>query len=530
MNGNASSLPAQAKEEMSLADIFIEILHGRALCLAIDPPFQPLGKFDTFDFSTGTRDELYEWSSHLSLAQVPAHTLISVLNRLFFIGTEFPHLTCSGIHSLHFLRSSCKKICDVVHSWIEREEVQAFFQTIKDDILIRGPMQLSRKSAVSLRVPRENTLVYDTAANCVECLKFLVETRLIGIEYYDETGRNYLHAAIDNDNNDCLHYLLNNLSAAEVDRTTDINLSRMSGHPLVQLADKRNQRGFEIVLQQLLGHYNQADLFNEAEFKLKLCAFVTLELAEQLFVMDLNIGNAKSELGITSWHAAAQGNPHGEDFMVWLLSRSGTEPTIRDHKGNNALMHAAKGNRVTSIQWLCSYVDPMKPWIDVTTQGGQGEPAYALRLAAESMEENSPDIFRGIMTRMPQDYFANMHNSISIFKLICDTLVATRHTLAIQHPKPTAAHRREWENAWRVSAAKCQKLSSHLEKKIFERGEWQGTHAMRAICDYARDLDLPMLVHGMVPLPPEGKFWFRIFKNRERGGGGRWPWSISGAT
>ncbi|KAJ5129108.1 hypothetical protein N7526_007274 [Penicillium atrosanguineum] len=524
MNGTTSLLRAQV-EEVSLSDIFLELLHGRALCLAVDPPFQPPSAFGTFDFSTGTRDELYEWSSHLSLAQIPANLLISVLDRLFFIGTEFPHLTCSGIHSLHFLRSSCRAICVIVHLWLERGEVQSFLREIKDNILIRGPMQLSRKNADSFRVPRENTLPYDTAANCVDCLKFLVEHRLVGIEYYDETGRNYLHAAIDNDNNDCLQYLLNNMTPSEVDRTTDINLSRLCGHPLVQLAEKRNQRGFEIVLLQLLGHYNPADLFTDDEFKLKLCAFISPEFAEQLFVMDLNVGNAKDELGTTSWHAAAQGNPRGEDFMIWLLSRAGNEPTIRDHKGNNALMHAAKGNRVTSIQWLCSYVDPMEPWVDVTIQRSQGGPAYALRLAAESMEENSPDIFRGIMTRMPRDYFENMDNSISIFKLICDTLAATRRKLAMRHPQPTAAHRKEWENAWRVSAAKCQKLSSHLEKRIFRRGpgEWHGTHAMRLICEYARDLDLLMLVQGIVPLPPEGKFWFHIFKNRERGGDGRWP-------
>lgn len=524
MDGTTSLLPAQV-EEVSLSDIFLELLHGRALCLAVEPPFQPPSAFGTFDFSTGTPDELYEWSSHLPFTQIPANILISVLDRLFFIGTEYPHLTCSGIHSLHILRSSCKEICDIVHLWLERDEVQRFLRRIKNDFLIRGPIQQSRKNADSFGVPRESTLPYETAANCVDCLKFLVEHRLVDIAYYDETGRNYLHAAIDNNNNDCLQYLLDNMTPAEVDQTTDVDLSRLCGHPLVQLAEKRNQRGFEISLHRLLGHYNPADLFTDNEFKLKLCAFISPEFAEQLFVMDLNVGNAKDELGRTSWHAAARGNPYGEDFMIWLLSRAGTEPSIRDHQGNNALMHAAQGNRVTSIQWLCSYVDPMEPWIDVTTQGSQGEPAYALRLAAESMEENSPDIFCGIMTRMPRDYFENIHNSVSILKLICDTLAATRQQMATRHPKPTATHRKEWENAWRVSAAKCQKLSSHLEKRIFQRdfSDWHGTRGLRAICDYARDLDLPMLVHGIVPLPPEGRFWFRIFKNRERGGEGRWP-------
>ncbi|KAJ5682084.1 uncharacterized protein N7477_002024 [Penicillium maclennaniae] len=526
MDGSKSLLGASV-EELSLYDIFFEILHVRVLFLAVDPPLHPPSAFCGFNFSTGTPDELYEWSSHLPLAQIPAHILIPVLDRLFFIGTEVPHLTSSGIHSLHILRSSCREICDIVYLWLERDEVQILLRKIRDDILIRGPIQLSRKNADSISIPRENTLPYNAAAKCVDCFKFLVEHRLVGIEYYDETGRNYLHAAIDNDNNDCLQYLLNIMTPADVDRTTDMTLSRLCGHPLVQLAEKRNQSGFEMILHQLLGHYNPLDLFDEDEFKLKLCAFISPELAEQLFIMDLNIGNAKDELGRTSWHAAAQGNPHGEDFMIWLLSRAGTEPTVKDHKGNNALMHAARENRITSIQWLCSYVDPMEPCIDVTAQGSQGEPAYALRLASASREDNSPDIFCGIMTRMPRDYFAKMDNSIGIIKFICDTLAATRHKLATRHLNPIAADRKEWENAWRVSAAKCQRLRSHLEKRVFQYGpsEWHDTHAMKAICGYARDLDLPMLVHSIVPLPPAGKVWYRIFRKRERRGERRWPWT-----
>jgi len=254
MNGSTSSLPARAEDRLPLPEIFPDLLHMRVLCLTLDAPSQPVRSFDSLDFSTATRDELYVWSEHISLDQVPADILISVLDRLFFVGTEFPHLTCSGIHALHVFRSSCKKLCDIVHTWIERDEVQSFFQDIQNDILIRGPMQLSRSNVDSLRVARENTLAYDTAANCVECLKFLIENELVGIQFYDETGRNYLHAAINNDNNDCLQYILTNLAPAEIDRTTDINLSRLCGHPLVQLAEKRNERGFELVLEQLLGH------------------------------------------------------------------------------------------------------------------------------------------------------------------------------------------------------------------------------------------------------------------------------------
>ncbi|KAJ5191882.1 uncharacterized protein N7498_010867 [Penicillium cinerascens] len=524
MDGNTSSLPARAEKRLPFSYILLDLLHGRALCLTVDAPSQPIYSFDSLDYSIATHEELYVWSEHISLAQVPADILTAVLDRLFFIGTEFPHLTCGSIHALHTLRSSCKEICDVGHAWIGREEIQNFFGTIQKDILIRGPMQLSQSNVYSVRVPRGNTLAYDAAANCVDCLKFLTENHLVGIQFYDETGRNYLHAAIDNDNNDCLQYILNNLAPGDIDRTTAINLSRLCGHPLVQLAEKRNQRGFELVLQQLLGHYNPADLFTDNYFKLKLCAFVSPEFAEQLFVMDLNIGNARDEHGTTSWHAAARGNPHGEDFMIWLSSRSGTEPTIKDNKGHNALMHAAMGNRSTSIQWLCSHVDPMENWVNPATQDVGSGPAYALRLAAESMEENSPDIFRGIMLRIPRNHFENLHNAISIFKLICDTLFTTRQNMAIQHAHPTLEHRMEWENSWRVAAAKCQNLGSFLQKR---RGGWQGTTAMRAICDYARGRDLPMLVHGIAPLPPEGKFWFRIFKDREAGGGGRWPWSTS---
>jgi len=272
---------------------------------------------------------------------------------------------------------------------------------------------------------------------------------------------------------------------------------------------------------------NLADLFSDNHFKLKLCAFVSPEFAERLFVMRLNIGNAKDEHGTTSWHAAAQGNPHGEDFMIWLLSRSDTQPTVKDSKGHNALMHAAMGNRVTSIQWLCSHVNPMEDWVDPETQDtGGGGPAYALRLAAQSMEENSPHIFYGIMLRLPRDYFENLRHMVLIFKSICDTLVATRQDLALEDPRPTLEHRREWKNAWRVAVAKCEKLSGFLQTKVFRDVGWQGTTAMRAICRYARDKDLPMLIHGIVPLPPEAKSWFRIFKDREAGGG-RWPWSTS---
>jgi hypothetical protein len=165
----------------------------------------------------------------------------------------------------------------------------------------------------------------------------------------------------------------------------------------------------------------------------------------------------------------------------------------------------------------------MEEWIDPVTQETGRGPAYALRLAAESMEENSPDIFRGIMLRIPRDHFENLHNSITIFRLICDSLVAKRQNLAIR-PRPTLADRRKWDIAWRVGAAKCQKLSSFLYKRIFPLRGWHATPAMWSICDYARDRDLSMLVHSIIPPPKEGKLWFRIFKNREAGRRGRWTW------
>lgn len=495
--------------------LLLDILVSRALCLTIFAPDEPEWDFDSLDYNNTNQHAIHDWVDHLSLASIPTEIFHQVLGRLFFIGTENPHLTCASIHALHVMRSSCNPLCDKVHSWVERGEVQDFFQTVRDDIVVRGPVQFASSNLKNRKIHTQNLMAYECAAHCLECLKFLVDLDLVKPHLYDETRRNFLHAAINFDCDEVLDYLLKTLTPSQIDATTDLNLSYLDGHPLMQLAIARNQHGFEQVFGRLLGHFDAANLFNYRNLKLYLCAFVSPEFAERLYAMGFNIGNAISRT--TSWHAAVQGNAHGSSFLEWLHGRSGSGPDILDSTGNNLLMHAAQGNRATSIQWLCSHIDLMASWVNPEDPNDHTQPAFALTLAACSMMEKSPQIFHGIMMRMPRSYFEDRANSLKMFQIICDALVEYRQSLSV--PRPGTMHQLQWQQAWRGAVTKCHLLSDYLLKRVLPQGTWHPSAEMRGLCTYVRERDLPMLVHGIVPVPPQAKPWIRWFKKREAGSG-----------
>lgn len=493
----------------------VDILVSRALCLAISAPETPERAFDSLDYTTANRHAIYEWADHLNLASIPTTVFHQVLDRLFFIDTEYPHLTCAAIHSLHVMRSTCKPLCDDIHSWIERKPVQDFFQKIRDDIVVRGRIQFARSNLKRHQIHTQNTMAYDCASNCLECLKFLVELELVKPHLYDETRRGLLHAAITHGCDEVLDYLLKALTPSQVDATTDLNLGYLEGHPLMELAIARNERGFERVLDQLLGHFDAATFFTNKKLKLYLCAFASPEFAERLYAMGFNIGNVTG--ATTSWHAAVQGNEHGSLFLEWLQSRSGSGPDILDATGHNLLMQAASGNCAASIQWLCSYIDPAARWVNPDDASDHTQPAFALTLAACSMAEKSVQIFHGIMLRLPRPFFEDRSNAVKVFKTICDALVEHRRALTV--PRPGTLHQLQWQQAWRGAVAKCHFLSDYLLKRALPRGSWHPSPEMRALCAYVRERDLPILVHGIVPVPPQAKSWIRWFKKRESGAG-----------
>lgn len=203
-----------------------------------------------------------------------------------------------------------------------------------------------------------------------------------------------------------------------------------------------------------------------AEFvlKLKLCTFASPEFAERLYAMGLNIGNITSKTSdTTSWHVAAHENQHGSWFTEWLRGRSGINPTIRDAHGNNALMHAAMGNRATSIQWLCSQVDPMERRAD-PEQSCPEKTGYALKLAARSMNENGPEICRGIMLHMPEAYLEDLDAASGVFREICDELVAYRRALSAHNAG--LEYQLQWKKALQVAKAKCSRLCEFLQRTL----------------------------------------------------------------
>lgn len=494
--------------------LLLDILVSRALCLTISPPEEPEWDFDRVDYDNTNQHAIHDWVDHLSLASVPTDIFHQVLDRIFFIGTEHPHLTCASIHALHVMRASCKTLCHSVRSWIKHKDVQDFLQTVRDDIVIRGPVQFARSNLKHHKIHTQNPMAYECAAHCLECLKFLVDLDLVKPHLY-ETRRNFLHAAINFECDEVLDYLLKTLTPSQIDATTDLNLSYLDGHPLMQLAAARNQYGFERVLGRLLGHFDAANLLTYKKLKLHLCAFVSPEFAERLYAMGFNIGNVIGKT--TSWHAAVQGNTHGPSFLGWLQRRAGSGPDVLDSAGNNLLMHAAHGNRATSIPWLCNHLDPMASWVNPGDPADHTPPAFALTIAACSMAENSPHIFHRIMMHMPRSYFEDRTNSVNTFKIICDGLAEHRKTLSV--PRPGAMHQQQWQQAWRGAVTKCHILSDYLLKRIFPRGTWHPSPEMRTVCTYVRERDLPMLVHGIVPVPPPAKSWIRWFRKRETGAG-----------
>lgn len=506
---------AQTTEPSPGSQLLLDILVSRALCLAITAPETPEFDFDSLDYTHTNQHAIYDWADHLDLASIPTEIFHQVLDRLFFMGTEYPHLTCASIHALHVMRSSCKPICDKIHSWIKRNEVQDFLQMVRDDIVVRGHIQFARSNLKKHQIHTQNTMAYDCASNCLECLKFLIDLGLAKPHLYDETRRSFLHAAINHECDEVLDHLLKTLTPPQIDATTDMSLGYLDGHPLMQLAIARNQRGFEKVLERLLGHFDAATFFSNKKLKLYLCTFVSPEFAERLYAMGYNIGNVTGRS--TSWHAAVQGNAHGSSFLEWLQNRSGSGPDILDAAGHNLLMHAATGDRATSIQWLCSYIDPMSRWVNPDDPSDHTQPAFALTLAACSVTEESIQIFRGIMLRLPRSFFEDRSNSVKVFETICDALVEHRKTLSV--PRPGTMRQLQWQQAWRGAVNKCYFLSDYLLKTVLPRGTWHPSPEMRALCVYVRERDLPMLVHGIVPVPPQAKSWIRWFKKRESGAG-----------
>lgn len=494
--------------------LLVDILVSRALCLAIAQTENPEFDFGSLDYTTANQHTIYDWADHLHLASVPADILHQVLDRLFFIGTEYPHLTSASIHALHVMRSSCKTLCDKIHTWLEQEHAQTFLQTIRDGLIIHENVQLSRSTSKRPQIHRQNTMAYDCAANCLECFKFLIDLDLVKLHLYDETQRNFLHAAINHGCDDVLNYLLKTLTPQQINTTTNLKLTYIAGHPLMQLAIARNQHGFERVLHRLLGHFDAATIFNNKKLKLRLCAFICPNFAERLYKMGFNIGNVTGKT--TSWHAAVQENEHGSSFLNWLQSRSGISPYTLNAHGHNLLMHAAIGNLPTSIPWVCNYLDPMAPRINPDDPDDRTQASFALTLAACSMKPKSKQIFHEIMIRLPRTYIANKCNAVKIFETICEALYEYRKMLSVA--KPTTTHQTQWQQAWRAAVGKCHVLSDHL-KRVLPRGTWHPSPEMRALCIYVRERDLPMLVHGIVPVPPEVKSWIRWFRKRESGSG-----------
>lgn len=495
--------------------LLLNILVSRALCLTISPPEEPEWDFDRVDYDNTNQHAIYNWLDHLSLASIPLDIFHQVLDRMFFIGTEYPHLTCASIHALHVMKASCKPLCNGIQSWIKHKDVQVFLQTVRDDIVIRGPVQFARSNLKQHKIYTQNPMAYECAAHCLECLKFLMDLDLAKPHLYDETRRNFLHAAINFERDEVLDYLLKTLTPPQIDATTDLNLSYLDGHPLMQLATQRNQHGFERVFGRLLGHFDAANLLNYRKLKLHLCAFVSPKFAEHLYTMGFNIGNVTGKT--SSWHAAVQGNEHGPSFLEWLQRRSGTGIDIRDSAGNNLLMHAAHGDRATSIEWLCRHIDPLARWVNPGDPTDTTPPAFALTIAACSMAEKSRHIFHGIMMHIPRSYFENRTNAVNTFKIICDALMEHRKTLSV--PRPGAMHQAQWQQAWRGAVTKCHILSDYFLKQIFPRGTWHPSPEMRFLCTYVRERDLPMLVHGIVPMPPQAKSWMQWFRRRETGAG-----------
>ncbi|KAJ5545511.1 hypothetical protein N7535_006103 [Penicillium sp. DV-2018c] len=440
---------------------------------------------------TKTAAQQIQWATKLPLAQLPQNILEIIYGRFVGFPSAVRYIDPSKIHALHGLLQGV--LGSSVETWLKRpqtvDKMRARIRSYRDyDEAMAHLSQHTASAEPETDSDPKTDPAYDAAKECAECLEFLINWDIVKCNGYDQSGRNWIEAALDGLNMRLLTYLVNKVDPKHLLARRDLREPH-EDHILLALAGIGAFPQFETALTRLsdagLASLQELrEIFHNAAMH-ELCAIAPVSIASALHKHGINIANVKHqyhELGgqlESSWHIAAAFNPAGSDFMEFLLEYSVLSPDIRNSENMNPLMYAACFDEPASIAWLCTHIDPTLPRLP------DGPRGYALICAARSSHMCSGVIFAIILSHLPSELFTLEYGKI-IGCEIAEGLVSHKRRLKDgRSVEPT-------QGVMEVLAVR--KMQAFVRRLP---ADWAGSDWYLALEAFVRDHDVPILKHSM---------------------------------
>ncbi|KAJ5476261.1 hypothetical protein N7475_001990 [Penicillium sp. IBT 31633x] len=312
-------------------------------------------------------------------------------------------------------------------------------------------------------------------------------------------------------------------------------------HPLHWLVKQRNARVLQaLVVKYYEGRVNFPPWFHGHQYRLRMCTFATtltaeilfrvgIDIASSLFVVQelplpapgthvLNMTSIQNlwedyndpqeprpnpsleqpvvlEMYITSsWHEATK-HPKGRRIMQWLAMRSQLDMYVTNHRDHSLLHHAALGNEVSCLSWLCQNMDVLHTFREEHPRGGPDRVFNTIVLAAFSRAWNSVKVFDIIVSHSPEDYSHDFELAKSVFQAIMYGMDRWMQEdpqvyMGIEaQPIPRTGVRLPTPR--QLACQKCQAFVARLPP------EWDGSREQRELIEEAKSYGFDFLQHSM---------------------------------
>ncbi|KAJ5475791.1 hypothetical protein N7475_001520 [Penicillium sp. IBT 31633x] len=367
-----------------------------------------------------TPTQQIQWATKLPLVQLPQKTLETIYDRFVGFSVGVRYMDERKIHALHTLLIPHAILKSSVEKWLKNPEtinsMRALIRSYKDhDETMRHIIECKTFPRETDNHPCKTNPTYDAAVLCSDCLKFLVDWKIVTLIGYDSSGRNWIEAGLNGPNIDLLTYMVSNVDPRHLIQPRDVR-ELDENHILTSLVGVGAFSQFVIALKRLkeagLASIEELrTIFHDAVMH-EFCAVAPVQVAEALYQHGINIGNVEHqyhELGgqlESSWHIAAAFNPAGAEFMTFLEKFSMLGPENRNSENMNPLMYAACFDEPGAIEWLCKKSDPTLPRL------ADGPEGYALICAARSSYMRSGEIFAIILSNLPRRLFTPEYGKI----------------------------------------------------------------------------------------------------------------------
>ncbi|KAJ6135302.1 hypothetical protein N7512_000462 [Penicillium capsulatum] len=468
--------------------------------------------------------QLQEYQRCLNIESVPVTSIYALLDLLMDLPNKHGGVLQEDLHVLHEIAQMSQSLGQRINTWMQKMYVQNGFYAATlpyasyarvethlfdtenefpvNELANAGGLRLAKINNLD---PGDCSLAHTAARKCVNCVKFLLDNKLIDALRCDGWGRNYLYGAIEVENEQTLQYLLDAQkqriqSDEEVEEPSELEMTK-ENNPLKHAIEQRWIRGCELIIDHLLEVEQDFDDYIDDDMRLGLCAFIPTALAEKL----------RGEERIS----AAAENPHGSEFMAWLADYSGGKPSMTDWRNYTPLHAAAAGTTSASIDWLCkkrlrkksqTYKAPTvqseeensagvpvgeasnesedRDEHDVNNNNNNQNPPEPIEVAAMNPQAHSKDIFRVLARHWTRDgsHLQNMNEVQGVFDAICwGAFKATRK-------EPSRKSR-----IVKVAARKCQRLNAKLGR------QWLKSRQRQKLLGRVQKYELEGLTHSMTP-------------------------------